>query len=159
MIKFPSFCVSGGAGILMALFLVKKRILSSMTAVACSNRTGFNGEIQSGSNLFTVVGSRTLPETIWPPISAAFSNRTTRKFSFLASFANCFRRMAALSPAGPECESVKMHLIWFEEEITDRHRQCRHRLDRFRGLVAEDLMNSQQRLQVSYRRMWKTRGC
>jgi hypothetical protein len=47
------------------------------------------------------VGSMTAPDRICAPISPAFSNSNTRKSSLPASFASCFNRMAALSPAGP----------------------------------------------------------
>jgi hypothetical protein len=73
--------------------------------VAFSNREGLSSESQSGMRSFMAVGSRTLPERMWAPISAAFSRSTTRNSSLPASLAICFNRMAALRPAGPR-ESV-----------------------------------------------------
>jgi hypothetical protein len=74
---------------------------SLAAGVACSNREGLSSESQSGMRSFIAVGSRTLPERMWAPISLAFSRSTTLNSSLPASLASCFSRMAALRPAGP----------------------------------------------------------
>ena len=86
------------------LFFVKKRILSLVAGVAFSKRRGLFSECQSGRSSFIAEGSTTLPESMWAPISPAFSSKTTRKSSLPASFASCFSLSAALSPAGPESD-------------------------------------------------------
>lgn len=48
----------------MALFFVRKRILSWVAGVTCSNREGLSGDIQSGRSSLTAEGSMTLPETM-----------------------------------------------------------------------------------------------
>ena len=45
----------------MALFLVKKRILSLVAAVAYSKREGLSAEFQSGRSSLIAEGSITLP--------------------------------------------------------------------------------------------------
>ena len=55
---------------------------------------------QSGISSFNAVGSKTLPESIWAPISEPFSIRQMLN-SLLFSFANCASFMALLNPDGP----------------------------------------------------------
>src|SRR5437762_903918 len=81
--------------------LVKKRILSLVAGVAPSKREAFSSESQSGRSSLMARGSRTLPDRICAPISGPFSRTTTRNSSLPASLASCFKRMAALRPAGP----------------------------------------------------------
>ncbi len=88
------------------LFFVRKRNLSFVAGVACSNREGLSGLFQSGRSSSTADGSMTLPDKIWAPNSPAFSSKSTRNPSFPASFAICFSRIAALSPAGPFQRSI-----------------------------------------------------
>lgn len=104
--------------------LVRKRILSPVAGVTCSNRFSLSSESQSGINSWMAVGSMTAPDRICAPISPAFSRSMTRNSSLPASFANCFSRMAALSPAGPR--EVRTDQRTHIE--TYLHPQCRHRL-------------------------------
>lgn len=84
------------------LFFVRNRNLSLVAGVAPSKREGLSSEFQSGRSSLTAEGSITFPESIWAPISPAFSNKTTRNSSLPALFASCLSLMAALSPAGPD---------------------------------------------------------
>lgn len=86
----------------MVFDFVRNRILSPITGVVPSNLFSLSSASQSGINSLMAVGSMTAPESMCAPISPAFSNNTTRNSSLPASFASCFSRMAALSPAGPE---------------------------------------------------------
>lgn len=129
----------------MELFFVRKRILSFVAGVACSNLEGLSGSFQLGRSSSTADGSMTLPETIWAPNSPAFSSRSTRKSSFPASLAICFSRMAALRPAGPLKRSVRTFCKCMCEKY--RHPRCRHRPHRFLDLAAED-QRSHPRLQM-----------
>lgn len=97
------------------LFFVRNRNLSPVARVAPSKREGLSSEFQSGKSSLTAEGSMTFPESIWAPISPAFSNRTTRKSSLPALFASCLSLMAALSPAGPDQSAF---------EPLDEERQC-----------------------------------
>lgn len=86
----------------IAEFFVRKRILSCVAMVAPSNLLGLSSESQLGRSSFTAEGSITLPESIWAPISPAFSRSRTRKSSLPAAVASCLSLMAALRPAGPD---------------------------------------------------------
>lgn len=101
IMKLPWLFICGGAGIGIELFFVKNRILSLVAGVIFSKREGLSGEFQSGRSSLTADGSMTLPERMCAPNSPAFSSTSTRNSSLPASLASCFRRIAALSPAGP----------------------------------------------------------
>ena len=61
---------------------------------------GLSSSFQSGSNSSSAFGSTTAPERMCAPTSEPFSRMQTLS-SRPASFASCFRRIAAASPAGP----------------------------------------------------------
>lgn len=112
----------------MAEPFVRKRILSPPAGVACSNRLELSSANQSGSSSSTAEGWITAPERICAPISPAFSRSSTRKSSLPASFASCFNRIAALSPAGPvtlaRADGSKLLQPYLRQ-------QCKHRPGRF----------------------------
>lgn len=142
----------------MALFFVRKRILSWVAAVACSNRAGLSGDIQSGRSSLTAEGSMTLPETMWSPNSPAFSKRRTRKSSLPASLANCLSLMAALSPEGPRRQSASFLTCTFDHGPHLRL-LCTHQLHRFPGPAAKGRFPFPRRLQVSVGVWSRDTGC
>ena len=87
-------------GTVIAPVLLKILNLSAVTGVF----RGAPRSFQSGISSFKVEGSKHAPERIWLPTLAAFSKTQTEKSSGLSNFsaANCFKRIAADMPAGPE---------------------------------------------------------
>lgn len=85
----------------IALFLVRKRMRSDVTAVTFLNLFSLSGLFQSGRSSLRALGSITAPERMCAPMSPAFSSRRTRKSSLPAALACCFKRIAAERPAGP----------------------------------------------------------
>lgn len=156
MIKLPWLFICGGAGIGMALFFVKKRILSFVAGVTFSKRDGLSGEFQSGMSSLTADGSMTLPERTCAPNSPPFSSTSTRNSSLPASLASCFRRMAALSPAGP----TRISVVVTVPKVVDkyRHRRCRHQPHRSPALAASDRTN-RRHLQASAMVLWQMPSC
>ncbi|GIW56984.1 MAG: hypothetical protein KatS3mg082_3388 [Nitrospiraceae bacterium] len=96
MMKLPSLCICGGVGRRKARFSVRKRNRSSFAGVV----SGAPRSFQSGSSSFRDLGSRTAPERMCAPTSEPFSSTTIERSVPFAS-ASCFRRIAAVSPAGP----------------------------------------------------------
>ncbi len=75
---------------------IKKKNSSSVTGV----NKGALWAAQSGNNSSSARVSMTAPDSVCPPISAAFSRTTTCR-EWLFSSDSCIKRQAVASPAGP----------------------------------------------------------
>ena len=76
-----------------------------------------------------------------PSYLCGFLEQNDSKILIFSVFRQLLQTDRSTQPGRAYMLISQMRVISVEEEITNRHRQCRHRLDQFPALVAEGLMS------------------